>query len=139
MPGSDTYAMPMAMGGMVTHGRSVAATIVVGDTRTNIPPRVLNVTPPSGPIARMQPLQLDVAGDAIIRRMWVAVTFHLQPGREVIYDRDGFTPLYRAGSTVTAIGFGAYRFVLRRAGDWPASPTLHVDAVDASGNALVLQ
>lgn len=98
------------------------------------PPVVANISPAPG--TTLQPgdlISFDVTDDSgAFRRILVAAAFGALPTRELVHDGDTFAPLYAAGSSRTAVE-GGFRFVLRRAGGWPAAPTLTPFAIDTRG------
>ena len=143
MPGLDVYTWPANIGSQ-GRSKSVAAPIVIGDLRgRNDPPRLGNILPPPGAtIERASALQFDVLDDWGVVRYWIAAYYQGHPDvREVVHDGQGFGPAFTASSrTVLFDGsrIAGSRFVIRRNGDWPASPRLHIEAVDDGGNVSVL-
>lgn len=144
MPGLDIDTWPSIVGA-VGRGKSVAAPIVVGDLRgRNDHPRVVNIIPPPGEtVERAGALQFDVRDDWNIVRYWIAAYYAGHPDvREVVHDGSGFGPAFASGSSRTALFDGSRvagsRFIIRRNGDWPAAPRLHIEAVDDGGNVSVL-
>ena len=97
------------------------------------PPTIAVVSPVAGAsIATDTAFVVDVT-DAIGLGL-VVLTVEQPAGgpHEVVWLRDAFASTYVA-STRTAIANG-YRFTIRRAGGWYASPTFHVEAIDLGGN-----
>jgi hypothetical protein len=101
-------------------------------------PTLANVTPTGGaPIGRRSALGFDVLNNP--SSVFLKATFAgLDLASEVVYDPDGFSPLY-AGSTVEEIS-GGFRFSIVRVGGWPAgrSPILRGRAVRADGVTVIL-
>lgn len=121
--------------------RRIRRPMLIGDVRVaNTPPRLINILPPaSTTIQRSDAVQFDVRDDGPIVRYWIAAYYEGHPDvREVVHDGQGFGPAF-VGSTRTMFPDGSgSRFVIRRVGDWPAAPRLHVEAVDDGGNVSVL-
>lgn len=143
MAGLDVYTWESVVGSL-GHSKSVAAPIVVGDIRgANEPPRLVNVLPsPGTTIAAASALQFDVLDDWNVVRYWIAAYYQGHPDvREVVHDGQGFGPAFTASSRATLFDgsrIAGSRFAIRRNGDWPASPRLHIEAVDDGGNVSVL-
>jgi hypothetical protein len=95
------------------------------------PPVVSNILPANGtPIYATTPLQFDITDTDVFTAVIVMVSF-ADGTYEVVYDSSVFATGY-ASSTFSEITDG-FRFVLRRRGGWPSSPTLKVIGVDAAG------
>lgn len=89
---------------------------------------------PGSGIARLQHLEFDVLDDS---EAFVAIFVHavFPDGTvETVWDSDGFTPRYLAGSAVSIVDCGVH-FVVRRAGGWYSTPVrLDIFAIDLDGN-----
>lgn len=70
---------------------------------------------------------------ARLRRVIVHVSLPKLGVVEVVHDGNGFTGLYSANSTREVVD-GGWRFLVKRSGGWPCSPTFHVFAFDKDGN-----
>ena len=117
---------------------------LIGDTRAaDAVPRVRSFLPPAGSIIQAaSALQFDVIDDHTVVRYWIAAYYagH-QDVREVVHDGDGFGPAFSSSTRTALFEWGrpvGSRFVIRRNGDWPAAPRLHIEAVDDGGNVSVL-
>jgi hypothetical protein len=97
-----------------------------------IPPTISIVAPSVGSsIGANQPIVVDVTDDAGVSL--VVLTVEQGSAHEVVWLRDAFATSYATGSLRTAIANG-YRYTIRRAGGWIASPVFHAEAVDGGGN-----
>lgn len=101
-----------------------------GDTTA---PDVALVTPADGSaIARSAPLVIDVTDASDFASIFAWVVYP-NGNTEVAYDGEAFTAAFAGSSTRVSIS-GGYRYTLRRAGGWPAAPTIRVRPVDVAGN-----
>jgi hypothetical protein len=100
---------------------------------TSDPPEVSNLVPSEGAtILRDQALQFDVTDDGgAFSALLVVAVFDTARPIELIHDGTRFSFPYTASSR-TAITNG-FRYLVRRTGGWPASPTFTVHAVDTGG------
>lgn len=100
-----------------------------------IAPVISNVTPASGSaIQATTPVGLDATDDLnSFKRLLITAYFAGARVKEVVYDGEGFGPMYRNGyNTVTNITDG-YRFTFLRDGGWPESPVITPFVIDTGG------
>lgn len=103
-------------------------------------PTITNLVPAmNAPLSLGGAVQFDITDvdtDAVLR-VFIDAAFVGLDAEEVIHrPSTGFAARY-AASTKTTIA-GGFRFVLRRAGGWPAPPRVHVEAIDDRGTVSVL-
>lgn len=108
-----------------------------GASTDTTPPVVDNYDPlPGTTIAATDTISFDVTDDSG-SFCSVMITASFPDGSwEVVHTGDAFAPRYAAGSSRTVIANG-FRYTCRRAGGWPASPTIVSFPVDAAGNPSV--
>lgn len=101
-----------------------------GDTTA---PDVALVTPADGSaMARAAPVVIEVTDASALAAIFAWVVYP-NGNTEVAYDGEAFTAAFAGSSTRVSIS-GGYRYTLRRAGGWPAAPTIRVRPVDVAGN-----
>jgi hypothetical protein len=99
-------------------------------------PTISNATPVGSPLSRGGPIQFDVTDpDNNAVSVFVSATFLGKNDDERVFSPEGGFAARYAASTVTAIT-GGWRFVLSRAGGWPAPPRIRVEGVDSTGVKL---
>jgi hypothetical protein len=85
---------------------------------------------PGSPISRVRDISVRVMDTDLVKLVLTA-RYPDTATDDVVYRAGQLTPRYRT-SQVSEIS-GGVSFVLRRVGGWLSSPTLQVDAVDATG------
>jgi hypothetical protein len=90
------------------------------------------VSPASGVLDAQEAIVIDVTDtDSALRRVFLVMRIPAFGLEELVHQGDRFTPDY-ARSTRVAIVNG-FRYTIRRAGGWPASPVLDVYPIDVTG------
>jgi len=117
------------------HGGHIPGTTSgMGATGGGAPPTVFWDKPTAGsPIYRNTEIYarvMDLDGD--VARLVISANFKELEVEEVVYRRGSFSRNYR-GSSVNVIS-GGLSFIFIRSGGWLGSPTIQVDATDATGN-----
>ena len=99
------------------------------------PPVVSNYSPlPGTSLSSTDSISFDVTDDSgAFHCLFVVARFNSTGDRDVVHVGVSFSPKYVATSSRAAITDG-FRYTVRKAGGWPASPTFEVFAVDAGGN-----
>jgi hypothetical protein len=84
-------------------------------------------------ITRTTPIVVDVTDASTFAALFVWVTYNDGRAPDLVHDGESFQVPFAGNSTRVSIS-GGYRYTLRRAGGWPAAPTVHVLPVDTAGN-----
>lgn len=100
-------------------------------------PVATDVFPPTTTrLLKSTPVSFSVtdADNNLLRVLVAARFFGVQPNEEVVFDGQGFQPLY-SNSVRTSIP-GGFRYTIVRDGGWPGGPTFRIYAVDSSAREL---
>jgi hypothetical protein len=96
-------------------------------------PTVTLVSPADGSTITRTPIVVDVTDASTFAALFVWVTYNDGRAPDLVHDGESFQVPFAGNSTRVSIS-GGYRYTLRRAGGWPAAPTVHVLPVDTAGN-----
>lgn len=99
-------------------------------------PALSDVFPPtSTKILKTQPVSFSVTDpDNNLLRTLISARFPAQPNEELVFDGQGFQPLY-SDSVRTSIT-GGFRYTIVRSGGWPGAPTIRIYAIDNTAREL---
>lgn len=89
-------------------------------TRVNQPPAISSLVPaPPANITTSTPIQFNVTDpQSNINRIVLVATFPTSKIKEVVFDGNGFGPMYTNGSNVQTAISGGYTFTILRDGGW---------------------
>lgn len=136
-PGWPSASVEVHVLAVDTSGNSAAGSASYTITNPPAPPdaaapTVALVSPADGSaIARTTPIVVDVTDASAFAAIFVWVVYP-NGSTDVVHDGEGFAAAF--GTSTRAGISGGYRYTLRRAGGWPAAPTVRVRPVDAAGN-----
>jgi hypothetical protein len=137
-PGWPSSSVTIHVSAVDTSGNSATASASYTVTDPPAPadtdePTVTLVSPAEdSEITRATAIVIDVTDASSFAAIFVWVVYP-NGSTDVVHDGEGFAVPFAGSSTRTSIS-GGYRYTLRRAGGWPAAPTVRVRPVDTAGN-----
>jgi hypothetical protein len=106
-----------------------------GPAPSPIPPVISNISPTTiTQIGPYQVLSFDVTDEEdSFKRIIIVAEFPTSKIKEIVFDGEGFGPMYANGLNQQQSIVNGYNFEILRDGGWPESPTLTPFALDTTG------